>query len=464
MEYYLGIDLGTSYFKAGLFDQHGRLKALGRQFVKKESDNGLTCELSVSGFRDTLKACVGEALLLADANISEVKAVSYASQANSFILLDQENDPVTPFILWPDKRAGETGFPSGFFNRIPEFQTISGLGIRPGPEFAAAKIRWFIREHPGIWQKVRRAMTISDYLIFSLTGQYCSDFSSASLTGLFDITRCQWSDAILQLFQLNPDYLSFPLRTGTLIGDTTKEGGEFLGLGRGIPVVAGGLDHHIAAIGTGIPFSGNISESTGTVLACVTCREGTFPHENLCVAPGLDENHYFQMAFDENGATPLEWYQKNHASGHTIPELLEMAANVRPGCEGLVAFPRADLSPGLTGFGNVKEIHRHGHFVRAILESTAMSLNLLLSGIPDSSGKGIVSTGGGAQSRLWTEIKAIITGRVFYLPEYSETACLGAAMLAASVTGNSGNLKEISGKWAAFKETICPVSGNQESA
>jgi xylulokinase len=121
------------------------------------------------------------------------------------------------------------------------------------------------------------------------------------------------------------------------------------------------------------------------------------------------------------------------------------------------------LFPGLTGFENIRGTHHHGHFVRAILESTATSLNLLLSGIPDAVGKGIVSTGGGAQSRLWIEIKANTTGRVFYLPEYNETACLGAAMLGAAVTRNSGNLKEISATWASFKEIIRPVSGNQGS-
>ena len=105
MGFFLGIDLGTSYFKAGLFDEKGRLKGLGRQPVYKETGDGTIYELPLTIFWDTLRGCVEEAMQLANITHNEILSVSYSSQANSFILLDGFDKPLTPLILWPDKRA-----------------------------------------------------------------------------------------------------------------------------------------------------------------------------------------------------------------------------------------------------------------------------------------------------------------------------------------------------------------------
>ena len=74
------------------------------------------------------------------------------------------------------------------------------------------------------------------------------------------------------------------------------------------------------------------------------------------------------MVFDDNGAKSLEWYQTNHAPQYTIPELLEMAAKIEPGCEGLTARPCACMYFGLSGFTFTRKIrYHHGHYVRALL-------------------------------------------------------------------------------------------------
>lgn len=117
-------------------------------------------------------------------------------------------------------------------------------------------------------------------------------------------------------------------------------------------------------------MSNKVSESTGTVLACVNYRKNYLPRNNVCIAPGLDDGCYFQMAFDENGATVLEWYRDKYALGSSIPELLEMAALVDVGCGGLIAKPCAHVFSEKSGFENIKEQIHHGYFVRAILEST----------------------------------------------------------------------------------------------
>lgn len=430
MGLFLGIDLGTSYFKAGLFDEKGRLKGMGRQFVRKSIKDGITCELSVKTFWDTLYNCVREAIVNANVSAKEIRSVSYSSQANSFILLDGCNEPLTPLILWLDERARGMDSSINLVAGKNDFLEKTGLGITQTPQCCVAKLIWFQNKQPQVWKRTRSIMSISDYLVYVLTGQKIGDYSTASLTGLLDNDSCQWWEEALEIFNIESNYLSKPQRIGTYVSKLTLNGAQCLGLEQSTLFYLGGLDHHMAAIGAGIPLNTNMSESTGTVLACVNYLEHYSPKANYCVAPGLDENHYFQMAFDSNGATSLEWYQNEHAPEFSISDLLKMAGDIEIGCEGLIAKPGAHKFLGLNGFKNIKQYHNHGHFVRAILESTALSLKGISASLPgNTETTGVVSVGGGARSKLWVEIKSNLIGKHFFIPECIESACLGAAMV-----------------------------------
>ena len=456
---FLGVDLGTSYFKAGLFDEDGRLMGLGRQFLKKNV-TGKICELPVSVFWETLYDCIGEAVKNAKINPFEIKALSYSSQANSFIFLDRYDHPLTPLILWPDQRAEGIDMPLDFSERS-DYQEITGLGIKPDPQFGMAKINWFQKVQPQIWAQVKSVMSISDYLVFSLTGQKLSDYSTAAMTGLFNISECQWYSKMLGVLSLSPAHLSLPMRMGLMVGKLTDRGAQLLGLHHNSLFCLGGLDHHLAAIGAGLPGSNYFSESTGTVLACVCYTDNYRPRPRVCIAPGLDDDHFFQMIFDDNGAASLEWYQNKFAASYSILELMEMAASVEAGSRDLIAAPVVNHYENLSGFSNIKQYHHHGYFVRAILESTALSLNEIFNVLKENARPtGVVATGGGAKSRIWVQIKADLTGIDFLVPQCNESACLGAAMLGAFGTKEYGNLNEIMELWSRNAECIKPDNVN----
>jgi sugar (pentulose or hexulose) kinase len=458
MRYFLGIDLGTSYFKAAVFDENGKLKGLSRQWLAKETGDGLTCELSLDVFWGTLRRCIVESVFHAGIAPGEISALSYSSQANSFVLADEEGHPLTPIILWPDKRASEIELPTGFVSFNHEFITKTGLGIQPNHEFCLAKIKWFQENRPDTWRRVHFILTISDYLTFKLTGRKYSDLSTASLTGTVDVAERKRWDGSLQLFSIPPGMFPETKRTGDCIGHLTSSGASLLGLGQETMFFMGGLDHHCAAIGSGLLFENNICESTGTVLSCVSYRNEYSPSLGLCISPGLNSG-FFRMAFDDNGAGALEWYRNNFATELSIPELLELAGKVDDDFEGPVARPGAHTYYGLTGFDQIKSFHHHGHFVRALLKSTAVSLENLVNAVKGShfSGK-IVSTGGGARSSLWVKIKANQLKTGFLVPECTETACLGAAMIGAMNDPRAKSLGGAVRSWVRYKESANTVS------
>ena len=328
MELFLGIDLGTSYFKAGLFDTNGVLRGLGRKFVEKDTGDGVKCELPVDYFWSLLQQCIAEAYQQAKVKPEDIKAVSYSSQANSFLLLDNNDEPLTPLILWPDSRVEKVDPAVQELWHRDDFLKTTGLGVSNSAQFCVAKLRWFQQNQPNLWSRANRIMTISDYLTFTLTRRTVGDTGTASLLGLLDLQKQQWWDDALQMLGLSLSQLSTPLKPGTVAGELNNDGAQHLYLKTGIPFALGSLDHHVAAIGAGAGQITDLSESTGTVLACLHYSKEYHPKADCCMGPGLCGYNYYQLAFNDNGAGSLEWYQKRHATNLSINELMQMAASV----------------------------------------------------------------------------------------------------------------------------------------
>ncbi len=145
---------------------------------------------------------------------------------------------------------------------------------------------------------------------------------------------------------------------------------------------------------------------------------------------GLKPGEFFQLTFDENGAVSLEWYRNLFAPNYSIAELVRLAENV-DSTAGLVALPYSYRYQGLEAFEGITPKHTHGHFVRAIMESVAHTLNKLVHKLADGRlPETIVSTGGGAKSQYWLSIKSNITAPAKFIPAAcEEPACKGAAML-----------------------------------
>lgn len=461
MSFFLGIDLGTSYFKAGVFDEQGNLRGLGRCYVNKETGNMGICELPVAVFWKTLRSCLGEAIKNAAIQPEEIKTVSYSSQANSFVLLDHSDEPLTPLILWPDQRAENNADSLQRLINNPDFNQITGLGIAPNNQSLAAKIEWFRILRPQIWKQVKTVLSISDYLTFSLTGEKVTDYSTSSMTGLFSIPDKKWWNDALAVFCIDLHYLAVPTAIGSLIGRISSKGAKLTGLSTHTAFYVGALDHHMVAVGAGLPVLDQISESTGTVLAAVNYKQGYSPQKGVNIAPGLEDNYYFQMAFEENGASALEWYQKNYMPELSIEQLLTLACTIPPGCDGLTANPAANKHKDLEGFKPHKKQYEPAHFVRAILESTSLSLlNLLTNMGEEATDKQVVSSGGGAKSRLWMQIKADMINKTFLLPECNELACQGAAMLGFMGNTPAKNHDKTIALWVRYKDVMTPDPKN----
>ncbi|MFB3904767.1 MAG: L-fuculokinase [Acidobacteriota bacterium] len=455
----LAVDLGTTCFKAALFGRSGRICGLGRVTVDKDEAVGQRCELPLERFWASLSLAVGEAFRAAGAGPDSVRAMCYSSQANSFLLMDAGGMPLTPLILWPDRRAA--GLPpeprlEAFWKR-PDFLNTTGLGLG-GPEFCVHKLAWFRRLHPGLWSACSRVMTMSDYLVFSLTGVPAGDQGTAALLGLLDLRAGRWWDKALEAARIAPEQLFSPLPPGTVAGVTSSGAAGLLGLPAGIPLAVGSLDHHAAAIGAGICAVDAPSISIGTVVACVRYCDSFSFLPDCAMGPGTHGYPFYLLAFEENGTGAVDRYHREHCPGLSFPDMLAAVDSVGPGSDGLMA------SPAIAGkkevFHRLGVGHTEPHFVRALMESTAASLLEMIERLYPSGRlpARVAATGGGARSDAWLQVFADVCGIEFAVPACAETACLGAGMMAAVAAGWFDCLSEVTRSWSAWSRVIRPDS------
>jgi xylulokinase len=443
----LAIDLGTTYFKASLFDATGQVVAIARRPVNADQPLLDRRELAADRFCRTIGELIGD--LAAEAKgLNDVAAVTFATQTNSFLLLDGHDRPLTPIILWSDERAIETG------NDLPRL--LDGLALREttgvpaiNQQFMAAKLRWLEKNSPEIWSHVHRLCLISDYLTLWMTGNHVTEGGAAGLTCLLDIHRLTWWDEACERTGTPRAWLPECVRAGTDLGPIRAEVAKATGLPPGCRFIVGCLDQYAGAIGAGNIVPGGVSETTGTVLAtvrCADCFDASLP-SGVFQGPGFAADIVYQMVFGDCSANLLEAYRNSLPDRPSFDDLVRTAAEVTPDAEGLHVDRRAMGPSGMPLFHGRNDRHGRGHEVRAILEAVAVALAEQVDEL--CAGRRPVeirSLGGAARSEFWRQVKADVLGCSVVATACPEPTSLGAAILAAAAIG-LGSVQKITAQW-----------------
>lgn len=408
----LVIDLGTTYFKTALFNRDGRLLDVARLAVPVVGHMEGRAELSADEFERLVAGGIQEIRDRRPNGLADVEAATFATQTNSFLLLDESDRALTPLILWPDRRAVE------FEEKVRELLYTASMAARTGVpqvshQFMAAKLLWFREHRQDIWRQAARLCLISDYLTLLLTGRHVTEAGAAGLTGLVDIHECRWMLESIAALGVPPEWLPTIVRAGSCCGtvggrDSRERGCEkgfshqpgvcphfarenngppasnkhdehlapgemgtdplpdpskaatLFGLPGSCLFIVGCLDQYAGAIGAGNVMPGGVSETTGTVLATVRCAD----HFNTKLPPGVFQgpafapDRYFQMVFGDCSANYLEWYRNQLPNRPDFDCLIAMAETVPPGAEGLRIDPQVRLTTaggGQSPFRQVSE-------------------------------------------------------------------------------------------------------------
>jgi xylulokinase len=452
----LVIDLGTSYFKTTLFDRSGRLCQVCRQATPVREGPAGYAEVTAEDFEQAVARGIAE-LRERAGGLSDVQAVTFATQTNSFLLLDADGRALTPIILWPDRRAAglETEVRARF--AVPGFSATTGIP-QVNCQFMAAKLLWLRLQSPEVCHRANMVCLISDYLTFLLTGQCVTEAGAAGLTGWVDIHRCRWWPDVLVRFGLSEAQLPRIVRAGTDLGRVDPRAARRFGLPESCRLVIGCLDQYAGAIGAGNVEPGMFSETTGTVLATVRCADwfGTQLGPDIFQGPAFREGLCWRMAFGDVSANYLEWYRERLPDRPDFAQLVARAEQVEPGAGGLRLRTDVGLTEPEEVFVGLTPRHTSGHAVRCILEAVAAALADQVAALSDGPpAREIRCAGGAAQSDLWLQIKADVLGMTLAATECPEPTSLGAAVLAEAALA-AADVRQVARQWVRLKPPHCP--------
>jgi xylulokinase len=473
MKLLLGIDAGTTSVKSGLFNADGQCLAVARQEYQLSTPRASWAELDPEIY---WQACVSTTQkVLQQTGTKDIAAVSVSSQGETMVALNANGKSVYPAIVWLDNRAESEAaiLAEKFVDEVYERTGIPEII----PTWTACKILWLKKNEPDTFSRVDKFVLVQDYLIYRLTGEYTTNDSVSCTTLYYDISRGCWWDAVLREIGIGKNNLPRLVPPGEVIGNISAEASAQTGLPQSTKVVGGGMDQSVGAIGAGNIGTGVVSETTGAALTIqvtipspdvdthkiipVYCHSvpGKYLFVPVCPTAGMAYK-WFRDIF-----AGMEVEQAKNENSDSYDLLSGLAADVPPGSDGLVMlphlmgayspFPNPTARGSFTGF---TLSHTRGHFVRAILEGVAFLLKRNLEVLRDTGVDvtEIRSTGGGARSPLWNQIKSDVCNLPVVTLQNEDTALLGDAILAGVAAGIFNSIEDGCARMVALKNKMVP--------
>jgi xylulokinase len=452
----LGIDVGTTNCKAGLFNPDGSVVHLAsRPTILRHSPEGVAY-YEPEELWGIVLSVIREVTLRAES--VPIAGIGIASMAETGLLLDRTTcTPRCNFVPWFETCSAYHA--QAVSEQADAWDRFCKTGIRSSHKTSLAKLLWLRARDEAI---TRHAVWLSaaDYILFRLTGAFATDYSLAGRTDAFRIDRKCWEQDWIRSFGLEPELFPPALPSVARAG-TTRGQFDSVGLQEGISVSVAGHDHVCAAVGVGITEPGPVLDSIGTAEALVgTLAEGQFTESQF--RSGLDmgcypvQGQYHWMGGLLASGGSVEWLRSilgvRSLSYQEVTMLLDRADS-HP--TGIFYFPylldrgagtlAARTKRGRAAIIGLEHSHGRAELVKAILEGTAYEFERLTRTAKRDVGVEIASfiaTGGGTRNRRWMQIKADVSGARYDIAVTPEATLLGAALIAGVGCGMFSNIIE----------------------
>ena len=436
MAHYIGIDIGTSAIKAVITDSAQNVVAERDFALGISRPHPLWSEQNPADWWKGVEAVLDGFHAEWPQLMGRVAAIGLSGQMHGAVLLDADNQPLRPAMLWNDARTGKEA--SELLRKNPGLPAI--VGVMPMPGLTAPKIPWLAVHEPQILDRLKMVVLPKDFIRLQLTGTLATDMSDAAGTWWLDQARRDWSDDSLRAVGLDRSKVPELVEGNAVSGHVRADLARRWGLRPGLPVAGGAGDAAAGAVGIGAINHGDAFVSLGTSgqlnVATRDYRPSpeTMVHAFCHALPG----RWSQMGAMLSAASCLTWAAA--LTGSDVTELARAAEAAYTGPTNLLFLPylTGERTPhndaaakgvlfGLTPDSGKLEV------AQAVMEGVAFSFADAARSLAQSGTRidRVGAIGGGARSLLWLQLLANVLD--VPLVRYAASArgpAFGAARLA----------------------------------
>ena len=450
--YLMGIDIGTSACKVAVFNREGQViaSASGDYPVYYPADGWV----EQNPYEWWEAVCGATKALFAEGTIKpeEIAGVGIDGQSWSAIAIDKDGNVLTNTPIWMDTRAKSICVRLN--EEIGEDVVFQVAGNPLQPSYTTPKIIWYKENLPEVYEKIDKILQSNGYIAYRLTGAITQDVSQGYGWHCFNMREGTWDKDMCEKLGIPMSFLPEIVACDHVVGTVTEKAAEECGLAVGTPVVAGGLDAACGTLGAGVVHPGETQEQGGQAGGMSICQDVYNADPRLILSFHVVPNQWILQGGTTGGGGVMRWFEREFADFErmmkeetgksSLVQLNEIAENVAPGSDGVVFLPymsgeRSPIwNPDAKGvFFGLDFAKTKGHMVRACMEGVALSLKHNLDVAEEAGAKAEVlrAMGGSANSLLWTQIKADVTGKEIVVPASDTATTLGAAILAGVGVG-----------------------------
>src|SRR5689334_5394498 len=202
----LAIDQGTTSTRAIVFDSTGQPVASAQRELPQIFPRPGWVEHDPEEIWAATRDVIGRALASAGLSAGALAAIGITNQRETTVVWERATGrPIHNAVVWQDRRTTEAC--EALQARGVDALVAAKTGLIIDPYFSATKIAWILDHVPGARARAKAGElafgTIDSFLAWRLSGgAHVTDATNAARTMLFDITRQDWDDKLLALFDI----------------------------------------------------------------------------------------------------------------------------------------------------------------------------------------------------------------------------------------------------------------------
>jgi len=451
MNVLLGLDFGTTNFKAVIYDYSGHLVKRFEQAVTTRID-ALHHEQNPASLADLAASLLREAYSYCQGNNFNLLAIGLSAAMHGIILTDADDMPLTNLLVFSDQRSYEEV--ATLKNSDIGESIFANSGTPLHTMLPVAKLMWIKKHQPELFNRANKITSFKGYLMRRWFGKYVCDPGIAAASGMYHFSKNDWNPDIISFLSIHVHQLEHIVAADSLFNDWRADFVNLYKLHDLPPVVIGSSDGCLALLGVGAVHRHEASLTIGTSAAIRVLNDQAKPDpgKSTFVYP-LHEHAYVSGAPVNNGGAIVNWLKNLlKCDEKAFWKLFDDAlTTLPPGSEGLQMIPylsgeRAPLwNANLTGaFLGIRAAHRDQHFVKAAVEAIGYNLNENLQVLNEVQPiKRMLADGGFTRSRVWVQLLANILDRDLEIAQEENAAARGAAIMAKAALEHLPLLGEV---------------------